>query len=68
MRQSEFYQAASAKLSPELVFVIWKVEYAGETKLEYNGQVYSIIRTFSKNTREMELICSSRFNGGGSNG
>ncbi|ASA25419.1 phage head closure protein [Paenibacillus donghaensis] len=68
VRQSEFYQAAAAKLNPELVFVIWTIEYASETKLEYNGLTYSIIRTFNKNGKETELVCTSRFNGGGSSG
>jgi SPP1 family predicted phage head-tail adaptor len=58
VRQSEFYQAAMTDLQPELTFTIWPQEYRGEPKLEYEGTTYTIIRTFEKNNKEMELICS----------
>jgi SPP1 family predicted phage head-tail adaptor len=57
IRQSEFYQAASTGLKPELTFEIWLREYNGESKLEYNGKQYNIIRTFEKNNEDLELIC-----------
>jgi SPP1 family predicted phage head-tail adaptor len=63
IRQSEFYQAAATGLKPELTFVIWAQEYGGESKLEYNGKIYNIIRTFEKNDKEMELVCSGLVNG-----
>ncbi len=64
VRQSEFYQAASTGLKPELTFVIWSDEYSGESKLEYEDKTYTIIRTFDKNSRTTELICSGLVNGG----
>jgi SPP1 family predicted phage head-tail adaptor len=63
VRQSEFYQAAATGLKPELTFVVWSQEYGGESKLEYNGKLYNIIRTFEKNDREIELVCSGLVNG-----
>lgn len=63
IRQSEFYQAASTGLKPELSFTVWTLEYQGEKSLEFEGVAYTIIRTFDKNNREMELICSGLTNG-----
>jgi SPP1 family predicted phage head-tail adaptor len=62
IRQSEFYQAATSGLKPEITFVIWALEYNGEVELEYNGKNYVIIRTFDKNDKELELICSGIVN------
>lgn len=61
VRQSEFYQAMSTGLKPEIMFKIWKFEYSGETKLEYNSKKYNIIRTYisKKDTRFIELICNA---------
>ena len=45
--RNEFYQAATAGLRPE-----WTVrlsdfaEYNGEQKVRYNGEVYSVLRTY----------------------
>lgn len=58
IKQSEFYQAYTAGLKPEISFVVWSAEYKDERKLEYNGVVYDIIRTYEKNEKETELICS----------
>lgn len=58
VRQSEFYQAAATGLKPELTFVIWEKEYRGEPQLEHDGQMYTIIRTYTPNDSTIELTCS----------
>lgn len=58
VRQSEFYQAAATGLKPEVTFNIWNQEYNGESQLEYDEKIYTIIRVFQKNNKEVELICS----------
>lgn len=58
VRQAEFYQAAATGLKPELMFEVRSIDYAGETKLQYTGKQYGILRTFSKNDEILELICS----------
>ena len=63
IRQSEFYQAAATDLKPELTFVVWTLEYNGESALKYEEKTYNIIRTFEPNDKEMELICSGLVNG-----
>lgn len=57
IRQSEFYQAASTGLKPEITFVLWSQEYKGESKVEYDGKTYSIIRTYEKTDGTTELSC-----------
>lgn len=41
---TEFYNAALAGLRPSFSFEIYSFEYDGETKLEYKGRTYNIIR------------------------
>jgi hypothetical protein len=57
VRQSEFYQAAATGLKPVLTFEVWLHEYQGESELEYNEQVYQIIRTYSPDDKWLELVC-----------
>lgn len=59
VRQSEFYNAAVAGLKPELTFVVWANEYSGQSKVEYNGVKYRVIRTYINPAKSemIELIC-----------
>jgi SPP1 family predicted phage head-tail adaptor len=53
---TEFYNAALTGLRPSLMFEIYSFEYAGQTRLEYEGKKYNIIRvtTAGEKTR---LVC-----------
>ena len=53
---SEYYNAALTGLRPSLMFEIYSFEYGGQTRLEYEGRAYNIIRvtTAGEKTR---LIC-----------
>lgn len=63
IRQSEFYQAQTSGLKPELTFEIYSFEYDDEPKVKYNGKNYTIIRTFE--TGEiLELIVEGVVNNG----
>jgi SPP1 family predicted phage head-tail adaptor len=61
--QSEFYQAAASGLKPELVFIVWQLEYNGEQKLEYEGEIYTVIRTYERPDQRIELYCEVRIGG-----
>lgn len=60
--QSEFYQAQTSGLKPEIKFVLPDVlDYQGETILKYapfmqEEQKYSVLRTYQAG-RTMELVC-----------
>lgn len=58
VRQSEFYQAQSVGMKPEIMFSIRQGDYNNETTLEYESTRYSIIRTYSIDGEIIELICS----------
>lgn len=55
--RSEFYNAATNGLKPEIIFVIHNYEYEGQKKVEFEGNKYNVIRTYSTNTEEIELTC-----------
>lgn len=55
--RTEFYAAAQAGIRPSLTFVIHKFEYASEKEVEFEGQRYKVIRTYSENFDELELTC-----------
>ena len=53
--QSEFYQAHSVGLKPELKFILADyLDFEGETLVEYLGERYRVLRTF-RNGQELEL-------------
>ena len=60
VRQSEFYQAANQGLKPNIVFEIYSEEFQDAELVKYDGQDYSIIRTFQKTLDRLELICEKK--------
>ncbi|GKV69852.1 hypothetical protein NCCP2716_23500 [Sporosarcina sp. NCCP-2716] len=55
--RNEFYSAAAADLRPELTLIIHQYEYEDESKVEFEGQQYSVIRTYKTGIEEIELTC-----------
>lgn len=55
--RNEFYSAATSNLRPEIVFTIHKYEYEHERKVEFDGQQYSVLRTYATGFEEIELTC-----------
>lgn len=52
----EFYNAVSVGLTPTDELRIKKMNYNGESELEWNGQRYSIIRTIPKEHMDVVLV------------
>lgn len=63
IRQSEFYQAQSIGLKPEVAFEVRSFEYNGQGNLKFNNKEYSIVRTYDKG-EFIELICEGVVNDG----
>ena len=63
--RSEFFEAGRNGLNPQFVFTVFKGEYGGETVCEYNGQTYSIYRTYETDNDYIELYVERK---GGTNG
>lgn len=55
--RSEYYAAATAGHKPEVVLVVHRYEYAGQTAVEYEGVRYSVLRTYAADNEEIELTC-----------
>lgn len=55
--RTEFYNAAVAGLKPELIFVAHNYEYNGEKQVEFEGNKYNVIRSYSTSFEEVELSC-----------
>lgn len=55
--RNEFYAAAQTGLKPSITFVIYGYEYNGEKEVKFEGQKYKVIRTYTVDFEEMELIC-----------
>lgn len=63
--RSEHYSAAAYGLKPDIVFVINRFEYGGQTVVEFEGKRYKVDRTYipkkSKGIEDfesLELVCS----------
>lgn len=60
--QKEFYQAHAVGLQPEIKLVLADyLDYNGERMVEYDGQLYSILRTY-RTGLELELVCYREVN------
>ena len=55
--RNEYYNAVSQGLKLEIIFVIHKYEYNGEKEILFEDGKYKVIRTYSKDFEEIELIC-----------
>lgn len=64
--RNEFYNAAKVDMQPEIVFVINRYDYEGQSELEYEGNLYDVIRSYKPNNRNnptpmdidrLELVC-----------
>lgn len=56
----EFYEASEQGYTPSLRIVISELNYSEESELEYNGIVYSIIRTQNAAMDERTLVCERK--------
>ncbi len=63
--QSEFFEAGRNGLNPEYRFTVFFGDYSGEQIVEYDGQTYSVYRTYHQRTDKLELYCERK---GGTNG
>lgn len=63
---AEFYNAAQAGLHPSITFELTnRADYNGEKLIEWEGKMYSVIRTDWNAQRDsIRLICEERVNNG----
>lgn len=63
IKQSEFYQAQSTGLKPELKFEVNAFEYNNETHIRYEDKEYKVLRTYQVNADKIEITLEGVING-----
>ena len=63
--RNEFFNAGRNGFNPQYMFTVFKGEYNGESKCEYNGLTYAIYRTYETDNDYIELYVERK---GGTNG
>lgn len=63
--RNEFFNAGRSGLNPQYVFKVFKGDYMGETIVEYDGQTYSVYRSYETDDDYIELYVERK---GGTNG
>lgn len=58
--QTEFYAANQSDMQAEHIFEIHTFEYDGERTLEYNGDMYNVIRVYESSPEYTELTVSRK--------
>ncbi len=57
----EYYSAIEVGLTPNCEFVIKRLNYNGESELEWNNERYQVLRTIDpKNKFDIVLVCSKK--------
>ena len=59
VRQSEYYQAMSTGLKPEIMLEVRTIDYEDEKEIKFNDRKYRIIRAYDKNGEITELVCEA---------
>lgn len=61
VKTGEYYSAMEVGLTPNCEFVLKRLNYDGESELEWNNERYQILRTVDpKNKFDIVLICSKK--------
>ena len=58
--RAEFFSAGQIGLKPEYRFTVFFGDYDDEELVEYNGQVYSVYRTYHARKDELELYVTRK--------
>ncbi len=61
VKTGEYYSAIEVGLTPNCEFVVKRLNYNGESELEWNDERYQIIRTVDpKNKFDIVLVCAKK--------
>jgi len=58
--QNEFFKASEAGLKPQLMILVFAVDYNNENKVKVDDKVYYIYRTYQKTKDKLELYLSTQ--------
>lgn len=61
LRTNEFYNATMVGITPSCEFVVKRLNYNGQSELEWNNERFEIIRTIDpKNKFDIVLVCAKK--------
>lgn len=61
VKTGEFYNAIEVGLTPNCEFVVKRLNYNGESEVEWNNERYQVIRTVDpKNKFDIVLVCAKK--------
>lgn len=61
LRTNEFYNATMVGITPSCEFVVKRLNYNGQSELEWNNERFEIIRTVDpKNKFDIVLVCAKK--------
>lgn len=58
--RNEFYLSGQSGIQVAHLFVVHSFEYEGQVELNFEGEVYKIIKTYPVNFDEIELTCEKK--------
>lgn len=58
--QKEWFEGGRNGLNPEYRFTMFAYDYSGEDVVKYNGNYYSVYRTYHTTNDEIELYCERK--------
>jgi len=56
IRMSEFYQAATTDYKPSITLTLKQADYAGQRYIQFEDEVYTMIRTYAVNSEDIEVV------------
>lgn len=59
-KRSEFYSARQTGDKIDIVFLVRAIDYNNETRIEYDGKSYDVIRSYTKAGEVYELNCTEK--------
>ena len=56
IHMTEFYQAATTDYKPSITLTLKQADYAGQRYIQFEGDVYTMIRTYAANSEDIEVV------------
>ena len=55
VNQTEWYEGSRKGLNPQYRFTVFRYDYKGQERVEYNGEIYTIYRTYVDRNETIDL-------------
>lgn len=58
--RAEYYQASQSGIKADVIFTVPAIDYAGQSVVEYDGELYDVVRTYQTELDHIDLTCTKR--------